>query len=145
MPASTKGGIRLHLLDYSMMIGTKVVDLQWSELPFIQVWTAYYHSDHRPLIVIQHTHGYQIQPRDQSVLHGLQGLYTSSSGASTFARAGLPPSLDIALQFFQFKYSTSDERNDGGYLPQNRCQLSHALGIVSISIVWSTGASTHEG
>ena len=52
-----RGGICLNLLDYLMMVGTSVVDLHWSEVPFIQVWTAFYCGNHRPPIIISHDHG----------------------------------------------------------------------------------------
>ena len=55
-----RGGIYLAMLDYSTIVmanKSNVLQLLWTEVPFIQVWTNFRRGDHRPPFLIQHDRG----------------------------------------------------------------------------------------
>ena len=55
-----RGGIYLAMLDYSPVVTankSNVLQLLWTEVPFIQVWTNFRRGDHRPPFLIQHDRG----------------------------------------------------------------------------------------
>jgi hypothetical protein len=53
-------GIYLALLNYSVMATTTISNIihpRWTELPFVQVWTTFYHGGHRPPFIIRNDSG----------------------------------------------------------------------------------------
>ncbi len=50
-------GIYVTLLDYPSTNASNVIHIRWSEVPFIQVWSAYFRGDFRPAIMIGNERG----------------------------------------------------------------------------------------